>query len=91
MPMQRRQTMSKRRQEYAENVKKAALQWEDICHSLAPENLYEDGELNDYEAEQKRKSLIKRGKRLYDAGYPCPKDVYDMCDDEEALQPFLAD
>ena len=70
--------MSKRRQE-----------WEDICHSLAPENLYEDGELNDYEAEQKRKSLIQRGKRLYDAGYPCPKDVYDTCDDEEALQPFV--
>ena len=70
--------MSKRRQE-----------WEDIGHSLAPENLYEDGELDHYEAEQKRKSLIRRGKRLYDAGYPCPKDVLDMCDDEEALQPFV--
>ena len=67
----------------------AREEWEDICHSLAPENLYEDGELDHYEAEQKRKSLIQRGKRLYDAGYPCPKDVYDTCDDEEALQPFV--
>ena len=70
--------MSKRRQE-----------WEDIGHSLAPENLYEDGELDHYEAEQKRKNLITRAKALYWAGYPCPKDVLDMCDDEEALQPFV--
>ena len=63
--------------------------WEDICHSLAPENLYEDGELDDYETEQKYKFLIQRGKRLYDAGYLCPKNVYDMCDDEEALKPFV--
>ena len=73
-----RQTMSKRRQE-----------WEDICHSLAPEGLYEDGELNEYEAEQKRKYLMTRAKALYDAGHPCPIEVLDMCDDEEALQPFL--
>ena len=65
--------------------------WEDICHSLAPENLYEDGELADYEAEQKYKFLIQRSKRLYDAGYLCPKNVYDMCDDEEALKPFVED
>ena len=70
--------MSKRRKE-----------WEDICHSLAPEGLYEDGELNEYEAEKKRKNLITRAKALYWAGYPCPKDVLDMCDDEEALRPFV--
>tara|TARA_E500000305_G_scaffold94920_1_gene84085 strand:- start:1222 stop:1482 length:261 start_codon:yes stop_codon:yes gene_type:complete len=63
--------------------------WEEICHSLAPENFYEDGELNDYEAKQKYKSLMKRGKRLYDAGYFCPKNVYDMCDDPDSLKPFL--
>jgi hypothetical protein len=70
--------MSKRRQE-----------WEEICHSLAPEGLYEDGELNDYEAEQKRKRILRHARALYKAGYPCPKDVLDMCDDEEALQPFV--
>ena len=63
--------------------------WEEICHSLAPENLHEDGEIDNYEAEQKYKSLIQRGKRLYDAGYFCPKNVYDMCDDPDSLKPFL--
>ena len=76
----REDKMSKRRQE-----------WEDICHSLAPENLYEDGELDHYEAEQKRKNLITRAKALYDAGHLCPIEVLDMTDDEEALKPFLAD
>ena len=70
--------MSKRRQE-----------WEDICHSLAPENLYEDGQLHMEGAERKRKNLITRAKALYDAGHPCPIDVFDMCDDEEALQHFV--
>ena len=72
--------MSKRRQE-----------WEDIGHSLAPEILYEDGELDHYEAEQKRKRILRHARALYKAGYPCPKDVLEMTDDEEALQPFVED
>lgn len=70
-------------------MSKIRKEWEDICHSLAPENLYEDGELDDYEAEQKRKNVITQAKALYDAGYPCPVDVFEMTDDEEALQPFV--
>ena len=72
--------MSKRRQE-----------WEDICHSLAPENLYEDGQLHMAGAEQKRKNLLTQAKALYDAGYPCPIEVLEMTDDEEALKPFVED
>ena len=66
-------------------------EWKDISSSLAPENLYEDGELDDYEAEQKYKSLIQRAKKLYDAGYPFPQDIYDWCDDPDSLKPFLAE
>ena len=70
--------MSKRRKE-----------WEDICHSLAPENLYEDGQLHMEGAERKRNRILRHARALYWAGYPCPKDVLDMTDDEEALKPFV--
>ena len=63
--------MSKRRQD-----------WEDICSSLACENLYEDGELSMAQAKRKRRDLISRAKKLYDTGYPCPRN-------EEAIEPFL--
>tara|TARA_R110000824_G_scaffold73267_2_gene186712 strand:- start:730 stop:993 length:264 start_codon:yes stop_codon:yes gene_type:complete len=70
--------MSKRRQD-----------WEDICSSLACENLYEDGELSMAQAKRKRRDLISRAKKLYDTGYPCPRNIFEWCEDEEAIENFL--
>ena len=70
-------------------MSKIKEEWKDISSSLAPENLYEDGLLHMAGAEQKRKNLITRAKALYDAGHPCPIEVFDMTDDEQALEPFV--
>ena len=63
--------------------------WEDICSSLACENLHEDGELSMAQAEQKRRNLITKAKALYAAGCPCPQNIFEWCEDEEAIEPFL--
>ena len=63
--------------------------WEDICSSLASENLYEDGELSMKQAEQKRRNLITKSKALYDAGCPCPQYIFEWCEDKEAIENFL--
>ena len=58
--------------------------WQEICSSLSPENLHEDGEISDAEADRKFRS-IHHDARLLAKVWPCPKRWADMCDDDISM------
>ena len=53
--------------------------WEHIVCGLAPESIYEDGELSTTEARRKERGILQDAKLLY-TRFQCPKDLADVCD-----------
>jgi hypothetical protein len=51
----------------------------DIVSGLAPESIYEDGELSTTEARRKERGILKDAKLLF-TRFQCPKDLADVCD-----------
>ncbi len=58
--------------------------WDEIASSLAPENLYEDGEISQAKANQKFMGIHKEAKALFQK-MPCPQDIIDRCDDDLSM------
>ena len=46
---------------------------------LAPESIYEDGELSTTEARKKERGILQDAKLLF-TRFQCPKDLADVCD-----------
>ena len=46
---------------------------------LAPESIYEDGELSTTEARRKERGILQDAKLLF-TRFQCPKDLADVCD-----------
>jgi len=59
-------------------------EWDEIASSLAPENLYEDGEISQAKANQKFMGIHKEAKALFQK-MPCPQDIIDRCDDDLSM------
>ena len=58
--------------------------WQEICSSLAPENLHEDGEIPSNWADRKFEDIHHDAKLLAKA-WPCPKHIADRCDDDISM------
>ena len=69
---------------FPENKDQAEDLWQQICSSLAPENLHEDGEISDAEADDKFMD-IHRDARLLSVVWPCPQHIADRCDDDISM------
>ena len=69
---------------FPENKEQADEIWQQICSSLAPENLHEDGEISNAEADRKFED-IHRDARLLATVSPCPKHIADKCDDDISM------
>jgi hypothetical protein len=53
--------------------------WRDIVCGLAPESIYEDGELSTTEARRKERGILQDAKLLF-TRFQCPKSLADVCD-----------
>ena len=53
--------------------------WHDIVCGLAPESIWEDGELSTTEARKKKRGILQDAK-LLGTRFQCPKDLADVCD-----------
>tara|TARA_B100001939_G_scaffold313084_1_gene296672 strand:+ start:368 stop:613 length:246 start_codon:yes stop_codon:yes gene_type:complete len=69
---------------FPENKEQADEIWQQICSSLAPENLYEDGEASEEDVSIKLYN-IHRDARLLATVSPCPKHIADRCDDDISM------
>ena len=58
--------------------------WQQICSSLAPENLHEDGELSEKQTRYKLYD-IHHDAQLLAKTWPCPQHIADRCDDDISM------
>ena len=72
------------RDNFPENKDQAEGLWQQICSSLAPENLHEDGEIPSNWADRKFEDIHHDAKLLAKA-WPCPKHIADRCDDDISM------
>jgi hypothetical protein len=71
-------------QEFPKHEDQADGLWQEICSSLAPENLHEDGEISEMQAAIKLYD-IHYDARLLAKTWPCPHHLVDMCDDDISM------
>ena len=69
---------------FPKNKEQADEIWQQICSSLAPENLYEDGEISNAEADRKFEDIHRDARILFTIS-PCPKHIADRCDDDISM------
>tara|TARA_R100001510_G_C7564668_1_gene143407 strand:- start:114 stop:368 length:255 start_codon:yes stop_codon:yes gene_type:complete len=69
---------------FPENKDQAEELWQQICSSLAPENLHEDGEISNSQADRKFMD-IHHDARLLATVSSCPKHIADRCDDDISM------
>ena len=69
---------------FPENKDQAEQVWWDICSSLSPECIHEDGEISNAQADRKFRS-IHHDARLLSKTWSCPKHVSDSCDDDISM------
>ena len=64
---------------FPKNKAEAYECWRDIVCGLAPESIYEDGELSTTEARRKERGILQDAKLLF-TRFQCPKSLADVCD-----------
>ena len=63
--------------------------WSEINSYLAPESITQDGQATEQEQQDNIALVLGDAHRIFVMGYPCPKEIVEVCDMAEYLEQFL--